>query len=134
MPKSLKLASDGEFQLTNRERNEAFKKLYDERGPLTFKSLLGIRQLVGCTISSYTPGADDIAFISSAELLKPYLIAAREKVSPPTSARRVLLIPLLKLATFRMAAQDRWNLACFWRVTIKNGIKAARSIKRGTSQ
>lgn len=79
-------------------------------------------------------GRDYIAFISSAEPLTPYSVASRAKLSPRTNALRISLIPLLKLATFRMAAQDRWSSAYYGNVVIINGIKVTRSIKRDTSQ
>lgn len=64
-------------------------------------------------------GSYDISFISSAKQLTPYMVEDRGKLSKPTSASRVPIIPLLKLFTFRMAAQDRWSLNYFGHVAIK---------------
>lgn len=136
MPTSLKLASDGGCQLTCSEKITVARQLHDSRDPapihVSYANLLV--QMVGSVISTYPPCGDNIAFITSAEVLTPYLVAAQAKLYPLTSSRRIPLITLLKLTTFRMAAQDRWSLAYFGHVVIKNGIKIARSIKRDTSQ
>lgn len=68
-------------------------------------------QLVESVVSSDPPGGDDIAYIASAELRTAYLVAARTTLSPPTSARRIALIPQPKLETYRLTAQDRFHLA-----------------------
>lgn len=68
------------------------------------------------------------------EPLTPYLVAKCTKLAPTTSAWRIALIPLLKLATFRMEGQDRRSLVYFGHVIIKNGIKVCGSVKRDTSQ
>lgn len=97
------------------------KQLHEERGQsnIPIVETNQLVEMVGSVISSYAPFGDDIAFISSAEPLKSYLFAARAKLSPTTRARRVPFIPLLKLETFRMAAQDRWILAYFGDAVIK---------------
>lgn len=136
MPKSPKMASDDGCMLTDSNCNAVKNQMCKARGlaniPIVEANLLV--QMVGSVISIYPPVGDEISFIPYAELLKPYLFAARAKLLLTTSARRVPLIQLLKLATFRMAAQDRWSLAYFGHVVIKNGIKVARSITWDTSQ
>lgn len=82
--------------------------------------------MVGAGVSSYQQEGNFIAFISSEEPLTPFLVAARAKLFPSTSARRVSLIPLVKLATFNMAAQERWSLAYVGHAVVKNCIKVAR--------
>lgn len=63
-----------------------------------------IVQMVGSVVSSCPPGGDDIAYISSAKPLTPYIVVTRTTISPPTGARHIPFIPLLKLATCRMTA------------------------------
>lgn len=91
-------------------------------------------KMVGPVIYSYPPGGDDIAFITSVEPFTPYIVAIIANLSPPISSRRIPLIPLLKLAKFRMATQAHWGLAYFGHDVIKNGIKIFRSIKGDTSK
>lgn len=113
MPTSLKLASDSGCQLTDSEKIAVAQHLRETKGPAHIQILDAslLVQVVGYIISSYRPGGYDIPFIASAEPLTPYLIVVRVKFSPPASPLRVPLISLLKLATFRMAAQERWSLA-----------------------
>lgn len=76
-------------------------------------------QIVGTVVSAYPPGGDDIAYVSSSEPLPPYLLAARTALSPLTSARRVTLMTLLKMFTYRMTAQDLSHIVYFGHVVNK---------------
>lgn len=69
-----------------------------------------------------------MALITSAGPITQYLVAARAKLCPPTSERRVPHIFVLKFATSQMVAQDRFSLAYFEHVVIKNRIKTSQSI------
>lgn len=136
MPMALKLASDGGCQLNDDEKTIVARQLREARGPanIPLTEAEFFVQIVGSVVSSYPPGGNDIAYISSAEYLTPYLVAARSNLSPPTSSLHIPLMPLLKLTNYLMTAQDRWKLAYFGHVVIKNAIKVARSVKRDASQ
>lgn len=108
MPTTLKLASDGGCHLNDEEKIRMAKQLRDASGPAHIpleqtKLLMGI---VDKSVSKYPPGGDDIEYIASAEPITPYLVDAKTQLAQPASARRVPLIPLLKLATFWMKEAD----------------------------
>lgn len=104
--RSLKLASDGGYQLFDTEKIDAEKQICTAVGPacIDIDHARLLVQLVVSEISNYPPGGDDITFIPSAEPLTPYLTSARTSLCPPIIARRIPLIPLLKLTTYHMAA------------------------------
>lgn len=95
LPTSLKIASDGGCQVSDDEKNKVAHQLRDAGGPahIDIANARLLVQLVGSAVSNYPPGGDDVSFISSVESLTPYLTAARTALCPPTSARRVPLIP-----------------------------------------
>lgn len=136
MPTALELASDGGCQPTDTEKTSVICHLWESHRPpnipLTEAGLLV--QIFGLVISRSILGGDDIAYITSVEPLTPYLVAARAKSMPPISAQRIPLIPLLKLATFRMASPGWCSLSYFGNLVIKNVVKVARSINVDTLQ
>lgn len=89
IPNSLKLSSNGGCQMTENERSPVIKQSCEARGlaNIHMKDANLLVQFVGPVICSYYPGGYNMAFISSAELLTPYLVAAEANMSPPTSAR-----------------------------------------------
>lgn len=136
MPIALKLASDLGCHLSDEDKTSVAGQLREERG-MTNISLMDSKllvQMVVSDLSRYPPGGENNSYISSAEPLKPNLLKACNKNSTPTSASRIPLIPLFKLATYRMNTQDLWQIAYFGDVAIMNDVKMARSVKRDTSQ
>lgn len=85
---------------------------------------------VSRNIPNYSPGGDDISYIASAEPLCTFLVAAKTQFTQPVSARRVPLIPLLKLAAYRTTAADLRSLVYFRHLVYKNGFKTPRSLKK----
>lgn len=124
--------------MTDDQKNSVSPQLREAREPANIPLAEAelLVQMVGSVVCSYLPGGDNIAYISSAKPLTQYLIAARTTLSlpPPTSGRRIPLIPLLKLATYRMTSRDRSHMAFFGHIVIKNGIKIPRSMKRDASK
>lgn len=136
IPMSLKSATDSDCQLTDSDGNMVAKQLCEARGsvqnPIAGADLL--MQMFGSFILSNPSREDDMAFISSAKPLKPYLVASRGRLSPSISVRRVSLILLMNISTIKMAAQDMCSLAYFGHVIIKISIKLERFLKRDMSQ
>lgn len=136
LPTSLKLASESGCQLSDDEKRKVAKQLRDAGGPakITLDDAKLLMGLVSKHISNYPPGGDDMSYIASAEPLSPLLVAAKVQLIKPASARRVPFISLLKLATYRATAADRWSLAYFGHLVYKNGFRTPRTVKKDSSQ
>lgn len=103
---ALKLASDGGYKLNEEDKTTFARQLSEFRGLINIQFMeenISI-QMVGSVVSTYPLGGSEIAYIASAEPLSPYLVAARNTVSPLTSTRRIPLITLLQLAPLRDSA------------------------------
>lgn len=103
---ALKITSDGGCQLNDEDKTIIMGQLIEARGPtnITFSDSGLLVQMVGSVISSYPVEGDNISYMSSVQPLRPYPVSARITFSPPTSARPIPLIPLLKIARCRMTA------------------------------
>lgn len=112
---SVKIASDGGCQVSDDEKRTIGKQLrvagVPSHIPLENANLL--MGLVGRNKSNDPPWGDDISYIASAEPLSTFLVAAKAQLTHPASARRLTLIALLQLATYRQTAADQWSLVYF---------------------
>lgn len=133
---ALKLSSDGGFQISESQRTTVVPQLRDAQGPehIPIDDVKLLLQMVRSIVSRYPPGGEDSADISSTEPLTPYFVTTRAAISPPTSSRRVALLQLLKLATYRILAHDFCQIGYFGYIVLNNDIKVSRSIKRDASQ
>lgn len=85
MPMALKLGSDGCSEQNDEEKLSVARQLREICGNAHIRPMEAelLVQMIGSVVSSYPPGGDDIAYISSAETVTPYLVAVRATLSPP---------------------------------------------------
>lgn len=89
--------------------------------------------IIGQNTTNCPSGGDDISYIASAEVFLTFLVVENAQLTKPLSARRVPLIPLLKLATYRETAADRWSQVYFRQLVYKNRIITPRIVKKDFS-
>lgn len=122
--------------LTAEQQNRLADQLVEKQGPkgIDREHADLLSEGVASGIASYNPGPNDLSFIALAADILTYIVNAQNDIVASTRNQCILTMTLLKLFTMHMTLLDRWNLAYFINLIIKNGKSSSQAVKRDSTK